>query len=67
MSDDHDDTFEWAGLRLFEYEATSPAGHFLGTGVTEARDAYTAYDLVRSFFGVRARIVLKEVKPDDTV
>jgi len=64
MSDDHDEgEYEWKGLTLYEYEATSPAGYFLGTGVIEADSQYGAYSRIREFFGVRARIVLKEVKP----
>lgn len=45
------------------YIATSPGGLFLGQGVVWADDRYSAYDQVRTLYGVLATI---RVERDET-
>jgi len=53
---------------MFEYEARSPNGLMLGTGVVEATGVFDAYGRVRTMYGVRADIILRpEGELDDVV
>jgi len=44
---------------MFEYEARSPNGLMLGTGVVEATGVFDAYGRVRTMYGVRADIIVR--------